>query len=149
MQLGSGIPKTSIQNLKDENFHFYNSLVLTDDPAFQRTYFRITPPNIPCLYQHDAASDEQDDLPLQNRSNLQNNELLKISILIATNECTKETSHAIIDSGALCCLTPYIEYVIQQPTPTPIQHTTLTCIAGGLTALGRGTVQLRITQENK
>jgi hypothetical protein len=67
MKLGSCILKASIQNLKDENFRFYNSLVLTDDLAFQRTHFRITPPNIPRLYQHDAASDEKDDLPLQNR----------------------------------------------------------------------------------
>jgi hypothetical protein len=147
MKVGSSILKTSIQNLSDENFHFYNSLVLTDDLAFQRTHFRITPPNIPHLYQHDAAPDEQDDLTLQNRSTLQNNELLKISVLIATNACTTETSHAIIDSGASCCVTSYIEYLIQQPTP--IQNTTLKGIAGGLTALGRGTVQLRITQENK
>jgi hypothetical protein len=147
MKLGSGILKTSIQNLTDENFHFYNSKVLTYDLAFQRTHFQITPPNIPRLYQHDAASDEQDDLPLKNRSNLQNDELLKISILIATNACTKETSHAIIDSGASCCVTPYIEDFIQRPTP--IQNTTLKGIAGGLTALGRGTVQLRITQETK
>jgi hypothetical protein len=147
MKLGSGILKTSIQNLKDENFHFYNSLVLTDDLAFQRTHFRTTPPNITCLYPHDAASDEQDDLPLQNRSNIQNNELLKIAVLIATNRRTKETSHTIIDSGASCCVTPYIEDFINQPTP--IQNTTLQGIAGGLTALCRGTVQLRITQENK
>jgi hypothetical protein len=91
MKLGNGILKTSIQNLSDENFHFYNSLVLTDDLAFQGTNFMITPPNMPRLYQHDAASDEQDDLPLQNRSNLQNNELIKIAVLIATNACMKET----------------------------------------------------------
>jgi hypothetical protein len=89
MKLGSGILKTSIQKLEDENFHFYNSLVLTDDLAFQRTHFRITPPNLSRVYQHDAASDEQDYLPLQNRSNLQNNELLKIAILISMNACTK------------------------------------------------------------
>jgi hypothetical protein len=144
MKLGSSILKTSIQNLKDENFQFYNSLVLTDDLAFQRTHFRTTPTNMPRLYQHDAASDEQDDLPLQNRSTIQNNELLKISVLIATHKFTKETSHAIIDSGASCCITPYIEDFIHQPTP--IQNTTLKGIAGGLTALGRGTIQLRITQ---
>jgi hypothetical protein len=34
-ELGSSILKTSIQNLKDENFHFYNSLVLPDDLTFQ------------------------------------------------------------------------------------------------------------------
>jgi hypothetical protein len=89
MKLGSSILKTSIQNLKDENFHFYNSLVLTDYLAFQRTHFSTTPPNIPHLYQHDEASDEKDDVPLQNRSNIQNNELLKIAILIAMNDCTK------------------------------------------------------------
>jgi hypothetical protein len=145
MKLGSIILRTSIQNLSDEIFHFYNSLVLTDDLAFQRTHFWITPPNIP--HQHDAASDKQDDLPLQNRSNLQNNELLKIAVLITTNACTKETSHVIIDSGASCCVTPYFEDFIHQPTP--IQNITLKGIVGGLTALGRGTVQLRINQENK
>jgi hypothetical protein len=72
------LPEGLTQNLSDENFHFYNSLVLTDDLAFQRTYFWITPPNIPRLYHHAAASDDNDGLPLQNRSNLQNNELLKI-----------------------------------------------------------------------
>jgi hypothetical protein len=147
MKIGSRILKTSIQNLSDENFHFYNSLVLTDDLAFQQTHFQITPPNIPRIYNHNAASDVNDDLPLQNRSNLQNNELLKIAILIATNTCTKETSHAIIDSGASCCVTPYIEDFIHEPTP--IQNTTLNGISGGLTSLDRGTVQLKIHQENK
>jgi hypothetical protein len=144
MKLGNGILKTSIQNLSDENFHFYNSLVMIDDLAFQRTYFRITPPNIPRLYQHDAASEENDDLPLQNRSNLQRNKLLKISILIAINYCSKETSHAIIDSGASCCVTPYIKDFMHQPIP--IQNTTLKGIAGGLTALCRRTTQLKLHQ---
>jgi hypothetical protein len=147
MKLGSGILKTSIQHLSDENFHFYNYLVLTDDLAFQWTHFRITPPNIPRIYNHDTASDDNDDLPLQHRSNLQNNELLKIAILIATNTCTKEASHVIIDSGASCCVTPYIEDFLHQPTP--IQNTTLNGISGGLTALGRGTIRLKIHQENK
>jgi hypothetical protein len=147
MKIGNGILKTLIHNLADENFHFYNSLLVTDDLAFRRTRFRITPPNIPRLYQHDATSDDNDDLPLQNRSNFQNNKLLKITILIATDACTKETSHAIIDSGASCCVTPYIEDFIHQPTP--IQNKTLKGIAGGLTALGRGTVQLKKSQEDK
>jgi hypothetical protein len=64
MKLGNGILKTLIQNLSDKNFHLYNSLVLTDELAFQWTHFRITPPNIPRLYNHDAASDDNDDLPL-------------------------------------------------------------------------------------
>jgi hypothetical protein len=72
---------------------------------------------------------------------------MKIAIRIATNTCTKETFHAIIDSGASCCVTPYIEDFIHQPTP--IQNTTLKGIARGLTALGRVTVQLKIHQENK
>jgi hypothetical protein len=135
MNLGSGILKSSVQYLSYENFHFYNCLVLTDDLAFQRTYFRITSPSIPRIYNHYTAMDDNDDLPLQHRSNLQNLELMKISILIATNTCTKETSHAIIDSGASCCVTPYIEDFIHQPTP--IQNTILKGIAGGLTALGR------------
>jgi hypothetical protein len=44
MKLGNGILKTSIQELSDGNFHFYNSLVLTDDLARQRTPFRINHP---------------------------------------------------------------------------------------------------------
>jgi hypothetical protein len=147
MQLGSGILESSIQHLSDENFHFYNSLVLTDDLAFQRSHFRITPPNIPRIYNHDTASDDNDDLPLQHRLNLQNHELMKIAILIATNICTKETSHAIIDSGASFCVTPYIEDFIHQPTP--IQNTTVKGISGGVKYLGRGTLQLNIHQENK
>jgi hypothetical protein len=70
---------------------------------------------------------------------------MKIAILIATNTCTKETSHAIIDSGSSCCVTPYIEDFIHQPTT--IQNTTLKGIAGGLTALGRGYIQLKIHQK--
>jgi hypothetical protein len=87
------------------------------------------------------ASDDNEDLPLQNRSTIQHNELLKIAILIATNACKEETPHAIIDSGASCCVTHH--------HPTPIQNTTLKLIAGGLAALGRGTIQLKIKQQNK
>jgi hypothetical protein len=147
MKLGNRILKTSIQNLSGENFQFYNSLVLKYDLAFQQTHFRFTPLNIPRIYNHDPASDDNDDLPLQHRSNLQNNELLKIAILIATNTCNKETSHTIIDYGASCYVTPYIEDFTNQPTP--IQNTTLKGITGGITSLGRGTVQLKIHQENK
>jgi hypothetical protein len=43
--------------------------------------------------------------------------------------------------------TIYIDDFIIQPTP--IQNATLKGIAGGLTALGRKTVQLKINQENK
>jgi hypothetical protein len=67
--------------------------------------------------------------------------------MIATNTCSTETSQAIIDSGASCCVTPHIEDFINQPTP--IQNTTLKGIAGGLTALGRGTIQLKIQQEHQ
>jgi hypothetical protein len=55
--------------------------------------------------------------------------------------------YTIIDSGASCCVTPYIEDFIHQPTP--IQNTRLKGISGGLTSLCRGTVQLKIHQENK
>jgi hypothetical protein len=60
MKLSSGILQHSIQNSKDENFHFYNSLVLTDDLAFQQTHFRTTPTNIPRLFQHAMASDDNE-----------------------------------------------------------------------------------------
>jgi hypothetical protein len=119
MKLGNGILKTSIQELSEESS-----------------------PNTPRIYQHDTISASTDDLPLQNR-------LLKIAIMIATNACSTETSQAIIDSGASCYVTPHIEDFINQPTPTPIQNTTLKGIAGGLTALGRGTIQLKIQQENQ
>jgi hypothetical protein len=89
MKLGIGILKSTVQQLSDENFHFYNSLVLTDDLTFQRKHFRITPPNIPRIYNHDASTDDKDDLPLQHRSQLHNHELMKIAILMATNTCTK------------------------------------------------------------
>jgi hypothetical protein len=98
MKLGSVILKHSIQDWKEENVHVCNSLVLTDDMAFQRTHFKKRPPNIPRMYQHDTASDDHEDY----RSNDQNNELLKIAILIATNACTKEISQAIIDYGESC-----------------------------------------------
>jgi hypothetical protein len=124
-----------------------SKVIVADDLTFQRTHFRTAPPNIPRMYQHDTSSDEQDDLPLQNRSTIQKNELLKIAVLIALKTCTKETSHAIIDSDESCCVIPYISDFIHQPTP--IQNTTLKGIAGGITALGRRTVQLNITQENK
>jgi hypothetical protein len=122
-------------------------LFLTDDLAFQRTHFQKTPPNIPCIYQQDTTSDGHEDLPLQNRSNNQNNELLKIAILIATHARTKEISQAIIDSGLSCCITPYIDDFTNQPTQIP--NTTLKGIAGGLTALRRETIQLRIKQQNQ
>jgi hypothetical protein len=72
MKLGSGILKSTVQQVSDEKFHFYNSLVLTDDLAFQRTHFRITPPNIPRIYNHDTSTDDKDDLPLQHGSQLKN-----------------------------------------------------------------------------
>jgi hypothetical protein len=80
-------------------------------------------------------------------SNNQNNELLKIAILISTNACTKEIWQAIIVDGASCCVTPCIDDFIHQPKA--IQNTILKGIAGGLTAPGRGTIQLRIKQENQ
>jgi hypothetical protein len=39
IKLGNGTLENSIQEPLDENFHFYNSLVVTDDLAFQRTHF--------------------------------------------------------------------------------------------------------------
>jgi hypothetical protein len=71
-KLGSGILKSTVQQLSDKNFHFYNYLVLTDDLTIQRTHFRITPPNIPHIYNHDASTDDNDNLPLQHRSKLNN-----------------------------------------------------------------------------
>jgi hypothetical protein len=67
--------------------------------------------------------------------------------MIATSTCSTETSQDIMDSGASHCVTPHIEDLINQPAP--IQNTTLKGIAGGRTALGRGTIQLRIQQEKQ
>jgi hypothetical protein len=111
---------------------------------FNEHIFGSQPRTSHIYINHDASTDDKEYLPLQHQSQLQNHVLMKIAILIATNTSTKETSHSIIDSGASCCVTPYIEDFIHQPTP--IQSTTLKGIAGGLTALGRGTVQLKIHQ---
>jgi hypothetical protein len=67
MKLGSEILKSTVQQLSDDNFHFYKSLVLTGDLAFQRTHFRISLPNIPRIYNHDASTDDNGDLPLQHQ----------------------------------------------------------------------------------
>jgi hypothetical protein len=64
-----GILKHSIQESEDENVHFYNSLVLTDDLPVQRTHFNKRPPNIQCDYQRDRTSYDHEYVPLQNRSN--------------------------------------------------------------------------------
>jgi hypothetical protein len=63
------------------------------------------------------ALDYHKDLPLKNKSNDQNNKLLKIAILIENNACTKEISLEIIDYSASCGVTPYINDIIHQPTP--------------------------------
>jgi hypothetical protein len=65
-------------------------------------------------------------------------------ILIATNASAQEIAQAIIDLGASCCVTPYLEDFLNQPTP--IQNTTLIGIAGGLTDVVRGTIQLKINK---
>jgi hypothetical protein len=67
--------------------------------------------------------------------------------MIATNACSTETSQAIVDSGASWCVTAHIEGFINQPTP--IQNKTLKGIAGGLMALGRGAIQIKIQQEDQ
>jgi hypothetical protein len=103
---------------------------------------------MPQIYIPDAINDsDEDEAPIQTRTNLQNKTLLKIAILIVMDASTQETTHAIIDSGASCCVTPYLEDFLHQPTP--IQNTRLKGIAGGLIALGLGTVQLKINQTNK
>jgi hypothetical protein len=51
MKLVSGILKSTVQQLSDENFHFYKSLVLTDDLAFQQTHFGSHPPTSHALYR--------------------------------------------------------------------------------------------------
>jgi hypothetical protein len=70
MNLGSGILKHSIKDSKDENFNFYNSLVLMDDLSFQCTHFKKSPLNITRMYQHDTAPDAHEALPLQNKTDL-------------------------------------------------------------------------------
>jgi hypothetical protein len=79
LKQGSGILKHPIQNSKDEDLYFYNSLVLTGDLAFPQTHCKKTPPYIPHMYQRNTTWDGYEDLPLQNRSNDQNNKLLKIA----------------------------------------------------------------------
>jgi hypothetical protein len=134
--------------VENELFHFYNSPLLTDDIAYQWKYLKKTPKGMPQIYIPDAIDDhDEDETQIQTRKNLQNKTLLKIAVLIATNAATQATPQAIIDSGASCCVTAYLEdFIIQAP---PVQNITLKVIAGGLTALGRGTIQLKINQTNK
>jgi hypothetical protein len=122
MKLCSGILKHASNKADDEQFHFYNSLLLIDDISFQRTHFRKAPTNIPQLYTPNAATEDDEEPPLQKRRHDQNNTLLKIVKLIAINASTKEITQAIIDAGISCCVTPYFEDFLNQPTP--IQNTT-------------------------
>jgi hypothetical protein len=147
MKVCSGILKRALINQTvDEHFHFYNSLTLTDDIVFQRTHFRKSPTNMRRIYTPDAATDD-DKPPLQTRTHDQNNKLLKIAILIVSNTSAQEITQAILDLGALCCATPYFEDFLNQPTP--IQNTTLKVIYGGLVDLGRGTIHIKVKQNNK
>jgi hypothetical protein len=89
MKVCSGILKQAFNKANDEHFHYYNSLVLTDDIAFQRTYFIKAPTNIPQIYTRDAATaGNGEELPLQTRTHDNNKTLLKIVILIATKAST-------------------------------------------------------------
>jgi hypothetical protein len=135
MKLSSNIILRESAQAENAQFHFYNSLVLTDDTAFQRKYFKKTPKGMPQIYIPDAIGDSDDDeAPIQTRLILQNKTLLKIAILFATHGLAHETTQAIINSGAPCCVTPYLEDILIPPAP--IQNTTLNEIAGGLTSLG-------------
>jgi hypothetical protein len=146
MKLCPGILNHALNQANDEHFHFYNSLVLTDVIAFQRVHFRKVPKNTPHMYTPDAATND-DELPLQTRTNDQNNTLLKKSILIISNASTQEITQSIIDSGASHCVTPRIKDFLKRPRPK--QNTTLKGIAGALAALGRGIIQLKVKQKNK
>jgi hypothetical protein len=145
MKLCSNIIFQESANAENEHFHFHNSLLCTDDIAFQQKYFKKTPKRMPQIYIPDVIKDNKEDEALnQTRKNLQNKSLLKIAVLIAMKAKTPETTQAIIDSGASCCVTPYLENFLIQPTP--IHNTTLKEISGGLTAVGRGTIQLKINK---
>jgi hypothetical protein len=120
MTLRPCILKHALDHTNDEQFHFYNSLVHTDDNAFQRIHFRKIPTNTPCIYMPGAATND-DELPLQTRSNDQNNVMLKIDILIMSNASTQEIPQAIIDSGESCCVTPHLEDFLNRPTPIKTQ----------------------------
>jgi hypothetical protein len=70
-------------SVENEHFHFCNSLVLTDDIAYQRKYFKKTPKGMPQIYIPDAIDDnDEDEAPIQTRTNLQNKTLLEIAVLI-------------------------------------------------------------------
>jgi hypothetical protein len=62
---------------------------------------------MPQIYIPDAIGDrEEEEAPIQTRSILQKEALLKIAILITTQGSTHKTTQTIIDSGASCCVTP-------------------------------------------
>ena len=124
MKIGGGILKREINKEDEEHFTFYNSFVLTDDLAFQRKYFKKTPKGAPRIYEPEARDDDDgSDIPIQTRTKEQKITLLKIAILIASSATQDEITHAIIDSGASCCVTPYINDFIKHPKA--IQNTTL------------------------
>jgi hypothetical protein len=57
MKLCSGVLHQQCGKADNGHFHFYNSLVLTDDIAFQRKYFKKTPKVMPHNYIPDAIND--------------------------------------------------------------------------------------------
>jgi hypothetical protein len=65
MKLLSGIMKHAFNQAGDEHFYFCNSLILTDDIAFQRPHFRKAPTNIPQIYTPNAATEDDKEPPLQ------------------------------------------------------------------------------------
>jgi hypothetical protein len=95
---------------------------------------------MPRIYAPDAATDVEEP-PLQIKTYDQNSTLLKVAIPIASNASTHEITQAILDSGASCCVTPYLKDFLNQPIP--IHNTTLKGIAWGFVDLGRG-IHLRI-----
>jgi hypothetical protein len=85
MKLSSTVILRESAQAEHEQFHFYYSLVLTDDMAFQQKYFKKIPKGMPQIYIPDTINDSDDEeAPIQTGSMLQNKTLLKIAILIAT-----------------------------------------------------------------
>jgi hypothetical protein len=78
VKLSSNVILRETAQAENAQFHFYNSLVLTDNMTFQRKYFKITPKGMPQTYIPDAIGDSNDEeAPIQTRLILQNKTLLK------------------------------------------------------------------------
>jgi hypothetical protein len=91
MKLCSNVLLQESADGENEHFHFYNSLVLPDDIAYQRKYFKKTPKGMPQIYMPDAIDDNEKMKHQFNQEQSYKKTLLKVAVLITTNASRKST----------------------------------------------------------